>query len=952
MKQGKNMHKGISLIFFLICIGFSKLYSQDIHVYSTDIPWVQGSITEDSDKIYSINEAINQASNGDVIIIHEGIYREKVVVNKNNLTLKNYNSDYVLVTGADKVSGTWSDATGMTSGVKVIDISGINIETDYSQLFANGNIQKLGRHPNRNIEDMMEVIHSDGGYAPLTNASKPSGATATGQVTFQETTIPDVDLTGGIVRAMTGKMRNYVYGNVVSNSGNTVSFKAINGNTDWKKDNAIASTRFKFSWGYVLHKNLVDTKGEWFIENNKLYYFPSNGGNINDYRIELQTREKVLVLNNTEGIQVSGINFVAGNVDFQDANNAVIEDCTFRYLHPFWTPNGYGQNDTDPKGIYLEDSSNNTFKNTYVGHSWGNMVALRSGANNSFENCTIEDFGWVGVFTSGIHINKSNNTNINNCTFGDAGRFQIRVDGGDAKVNIMDSDFYGAMKMGEDAGPIEATSTGRIESLDLKGGVIAYNKIHDVKGIPVSDGNYNKQKITAFYMEDTENYTAHHNLIYNIKADNYNGSVDITRHGEFLYLGPRYNPMDNPVNYYNNTIWNYDFCISIWNIEIDNWEALGLDFDSGRMTDGHFANNIFMSDSDFKLSYVRQILSSTGGNQGYVTLNPSPSLETTDWNEFTTHCANYNYHFNPENNVFLNLSEENSNFANVANGDFNLSSSSSAIAAGVEIPGITSSTTPNAGALEGGNRVLNAGANLTLPDFLEKEFSILNTKFSIAITSETCPDKNNGTLTITPNIEANYQVNFNGNVHEFTNEISFENLAPNSYEICINIEGGNESQCFNAKVKGVDELSSKTSLSGKQFEVSITSGTAPFRVLVNNTQIMETTSSKFKIEVSQGDIVSVKTAKECEGELLKTIDFYEDAKPTPNPTKGEFRISLPTNEGNIPIEIYNVQGQLISSKIYAITSSEVELNLKGKPAGVYLVKVGTIKPIYFKIVKY
>ena len=150
----------------------------------------------------------------------------------------------------------------------------------------------------------------------------------------------------------------------------------------------------------------------------------------------------------------------------------------------------------------------------------------------------------------------------------------------------------------------------------------------------------------------------------------------------------------------------------------------------------------------------------------------------------------------------------------------------------------------------------------------------------------------------------------------------------------------------------MDELSSKTSLSGKQFEVSITSGTAPFRVLVNNTQIMETTSSKFKIEVSQGDIVSVKTAKECEGELLKTIDFYEDAKPTPNPTKGEFRISLPTNEGNIPIEIYNVQGQLISSKIYAITSSEVELNLKGKPAGVYLVKVGTIKPIYFKIVKY
>ncbi|MDV7187991.1 T9SS type A sorting domain-containing protein [Lutibacter sp. TH_r2] len=948
-----TVRKIFIVLLFLNVVGsiLNDIYAQEIHVYSTEIPWVQGSITEDIDKIYSISEAINQASSGDVIIVHEGVYREKVIVNKDNITLQNYNGEYVLVTGAEKVTGTWSDATGMTSGVKVVDISGFNIETDYSQLFANGNIQKLGRHPNRTIEDMMEVIHSDGGYAPLINGSKPSGANATGQIIFEQTTIPSVDLTGGIVRAMTGKMRNYVYGDIVSNSGNTVSFKAINNNTDWIKDDEIASTRFKFSWGYVLHKNLVDTPGEWFIENNKLYYFPSNGGNINDYRIELQAREKVLVLNNTDGIKITGINFVAGNVDFQDANNAVIDGCTFRYLHPFWTPNGYGQNDTDPKGIYLEDSSNNTFKDTYIGHSWGNMVALRSGANNSFENCTIEDFGWVGVFTSGIHINKSDNTNINNCTFGDAGRFQIRLDGDDAKVNILDSDFYGAMKMGEDAGPIEATSTGKIESLDLKGGVIAYNKIHDVTGIPVSDGSYNKQKITAFYMEDTENYTAHHNLIYNIRANNYNGDVEIVEHGEFLYLGPRYNPMDNPVNYYNNTIWNYDACISIWNIEIDNWEELGLDFDSGRMTDGHFANNIFMSDSDFKLSYVRQQLSSTGGNLGYVTLNPSPSLETTDWDAYTTHCANYNYHFNPENNVFINPTEQNSNFADVANGNFSLNSSSLAVGAGVEIPGITSSITPDCGALEGGNRVLNAGANLTLPEFLEKEFSVLNAKFSIAVTSETCPNEDNGTLTIIPNIEANYQVSFNGDNHEFTDEISFQDIKPDTYQICIKIIGETEEQCFEFKVASADELASKTNLSGKQLQVNITAGTAPFSVSVNNILVMETKSSKFNIEINQGDVIKIKTAKQCEGELFKTIDFYGEINPTPNPTTGEFRITLPITEGNIPIEIYNVQGQLISSEVYTVNSGVVQLNLNDKPVGVYFAKIKTDKPINFKIVK-
>ena len=43
------------------------LYAQnEIHVYSTEIPWVQGSVTEDPAKIYSINDAISQASSGDI----------------------------------------------------------------------------------------------------------------------------------------------------------------------------------------------------------------------------------------------------------------------------------------------------------------------------------------------------------------------------------------------------------------------------------------------------------------------------------------------------------------------------------------------------------------------------------------------------------------------------------------------------------------------------------------------------------------------------------------------------------------------------------------------------------------------------------------------------------------------------------------------------------------------
>ncbi|MGC6430615.1 MAG: right-handed parallel beta-helix repeat-containing protein, partial [Jejuia sp.] len=874
-----NLHSKPYYLMVLMFLWVLTLVSQnEIHVYSIEMPWSNETVSEDPSKIYSINQAISQATSGDIIVMHEGIYRERLAINKSNLTLKNYNNDYVLVTGADVVNGTWEDAEGMTSGVKVIDISGISMETDYSQLFVNGKIQKLGRHPNRNIDQMMEVIYpnNDGGYAPLINGSKPEGADATGEITFDETTLPNVDLTGGIIRAMTGKMRRYVYGDIVANSGNTVSFKAINNNTDWKAAGAIPTSRFKFSWGYVLHKNLVDTPGEWFIDENKLYYYPKEGEVLEESRVELQTRERVLVLNNTSGTNITGINFVAGNVDAQSTNNTLVDNCSFRYLYPFWTPTGYGQGDTDRKGIYLSNSSNNTFQNTYIGHSWGNMVALRFGQNNTFENCIIEDFGWVGVFTSGIHINRSDNTRISKSTFGEACRFHIRIDGGDAKVDILDSDFYGAMKLGEDAGSLQGTSTGRIGSIDLKGSEIAYNKVHDVKGLPVSDGNYNKAKIVAFYMEDIENYTAHHNLIYNFKADNYNGSVEIEEVGEFLYLGPRYNRMQNPVNYYNNTVWNYDEFCSVWNIEIDNWEELGLAEEdaSGSMEDGHFANNVFINQSVYRLSYVRQVLSPTGGNLGWVSLNPSPSLNTQDWDQYTAHCANYNYKFNPQNNVLLDFSSQSNNFVDAANGNFTLLSNSPAKNAGIAIPGITSSTNPDCGALEGSDRVLNAGAELIEPIFLEETSSVLDAQFAIAVTSETCPDTNNGTLSIIANRAADYELTFDNQDYTFDKEKSFEGLTPGTYQLCISTKNRSDEQCFMIEVTEASSITTKTKLNQKDLNVTVTSGTAPFNVYVNDVKVFNTNLTSFSVPVSQGDVVKVKSDKACEGELIQSIDFY------------------------------------------------------------------------------
>lgn len=712
-----------NLILTTLLLGASLIASASstIHVYSTEIPWSDATPTQESGKIYSITAAIAAANAGDSIIIHEGIYREQITITKNNLKFANYGNDYVLVTGADLVSG-WSAASGMASGIMEANISGLNIETDYSQLFSDGAIQQMGRFPNNTTGKMMEPMDPNSGYGLLKEVSKRSGEGADCFAEFEEAP-PVTDLTGGIIRGLVGKNRHYFFGNITNNTrtGN-ITFKAIN-NGQWKDEGAISDTYHKFGYSFIYHKNLIDIPGEWFIDGSKLYYMPKTD-NVNNERVEIQTREYVLRIDNKDGTSIDGINFSAGLIRIEDADNNSITNSSFRYLSPFFIPNGYGMNESGAKGFYVENCDNNLIENCYLAHNWGNMLTLRDCNNSTINNCVIKDFGWVAIFTAAVYLRGSAETTLTNSTLAEGARFLIRIDGtGNGKLTMTDNDLYDAMKMGEDAGPIEATSTGRIGALNMSGSEIAYNKVRDCYGLPVSAGGYLRQKITAFYMEDVENYTAHHNLVYNFLADNYTGEYEneLEKHGEFLYLGPRYNPMYHPVNYYNNTVWDVNQIMGVWNIEINNWKELGLSAPdtTGFMRDGHFANNIIISGPEYKMSYVRQNISATGANKGYVTLSPSPSYYSSNFADYAAKAKPLGYEFNPENNVFFTTSVGNRNFVSTRDADYRLQETSTAKGAGIPIEGITSSDTPDCGAFEGSDRVMYAGSELETPEFKE-----------------------------------------------------------------------------------------------------------------------------------------------------------------------------------------------------------------------------------------
>jgi endonuclease I len=231
-------------------------------------------------------------------------------------------------------------------------------------------------------------------------------------------------------------------------------------------------------------------------------------------------------------------------------------------------------------------------------------------------------------------------------------------------------------------------------------------------------------------------------------------------------------------------------------------------------------------------------------------------------------------------------------------------------------------------------------------------FTLSANNFTIETLSETCPDKNNGVITITAqNTAYNYSVTINGNTFNFNSTLTVDGLAPGVYDFCIDVENQSYSQCFTVEIIEGTVVSGKTQIISNKVSVTMEQGTAPFYIFLNGENILNTSASSFVIDVKHGDLVEVKTSVSCEGVLSEKIEMFNTIVAYPNPTKGNFEIALPSVEKEVTIEVYNIHSQLISSKIYPVMYGKVQLKFENHPAGIYIAKVYLEKPIQLKIIK-
>lgn len=232
-----------------------------------------------------------------------------------------------------------------------------------------------------------------------------------------------------------------------------------------------------------------------------------------------------------------------------------------------------------------------------------------------------------------------------------------------------------------------------------------------------------------------------------------------------------------------------------------------------------------------------------------------------------------------------------------------------------------------------------------------KERTAQDNRFTISTTSETCTNKNNGQISIVADFEQNYTATFNNVDTNFTNQLTMEDIAPGTYELCIKAANEATSKCYNIEIKEAQTITGKTSLKSKTLQVNIEEGTAPYEVIVNNETIYQTNSQSFSIDINNGDFVQVKTSKDCEGLIEKTIDLFGDITAYPNPSTGLFEIETPITEKYIGINLYSIQSQLMSTKVYPIQSGKVQLNIEDFPNGIYFAKILLKKPVNIKLIK-
>ena len=240
--------------------------------------------------------------------------------------------------------------------------------------------------------------------------------------------------------------------------------------------------------------------------------------------------------------------------------------------------------------------------------------------------------------------------------------------------------------------------------------------------------------------------------------------------------------------------------------------------------------------------------------------------------------------------------------------------------------------------------------------FTTKKARFNTDNFSVKIESESCRDRNNGSIEITAKTSMNYTVTVKGNgidySADFTSSHKIENLTAGTYNVCIVADVYKE-YCFGVVVTEPSPLgvSSKLSIDGKQLALRL-SGSAQYNIALNGV-VLQTDKYEMALGLKNGaNTLKVYSDIPCQGIYEQQIFVSDKPVIYPNPFSDFIDIFLGSMQKEVQITIHTANGQLVSDKNHPVYSNGLKLNFIELPQGVYFlnIKGKTVKGAY-KIIK-
>jgi len=445
----------------------------------------------------TIQAAADNMVSGDVCYIREGVYRETVIPTKDGLTFKNYEDEYVLITGLDIINGWKSYKNGIMQAPS---------NTKITQVFVDGKRMNWARYPNED-GDMLSTDELD-----LVNikTEKP-----TGLVTFTRMESKPDDYWVGAYFIGLPTTRNWWTahrGKVESSTGKTITCTELS--ALWK------NPALQFTGdgaGYIIgHLNALDTLREWVWQDNTVYLYPPESTDVKTSLIEGRTRIHGFNLTDKNNIILEGLNFKAADIHMPKSDHCTISKCTVRYGGTFSTFFAGGTSQREAWGDFENGAScifvggdYNVVKDCYVGRTWTHGISLW-GNHNLLENSIAEQCNWQGERFSPIWSPGDDNTIIHN-TSRYSGRDGIELGNRSSGIKaahralVQFNHVHNVGYLVPDAGLIYCNQQG---ASPLANTEISYNIVHDfVSTHPGAVG---------IYLDNSSSgYKVHHNVIWN-----------------------------------------------------------------------------------------------------------------------------------------------------------------------------------------------------------------------------------------------------------------------------------------------------------------------------------------------------------------------------------------------------------------------------------------------------